>query len=56
MTITDQIKLINNKGKANHVQYGLDRLTSKISPLSSSELRKYEYLIGEDLGYRPRVL
>ena len=56
MTITDQIKLINNKGKANHVQYGLDRLTSKMSALSSSELRKYEYLTGEDLGYRPSVL
>ena len=27
-----------------------------MSALSSSELRKYEYLTGEDLGYRPSVL
>ena len=56
MTVTDQIKIIDNKIKANQAQYDLDRLTAKISALSSGELRKYEYLTGEDLGYRPRVL
>ena len=56
MTVTDQIKIIDSKIKANQVQYDLDRLTAKISALSSGELRKYEYLTGEDLGYRPSVL
>ena len=55
MTVTDQIKIIDNKIKANQAQYDLDRLTAKISALSSGELRKYEYLTGEDLGYRPSV-
>ena len=49
MTVTDQIKIIiYNKIKANQAQYDLDRLTAKISALSSGELRKYEYLTGED--------
>ena len=56
MTVTDQIKIIDNKIKAIQAQYDLDRLTAKISALSSGELRKYEYLTREDLGYRPSVL
>ena len=56
MTVTDQIKIIDNKIKANYAQYGFDRLTAKISGLCSGELRKYEYLSGEVLGYRPSVL
>ena len=51
MTVTDQIKIIDNKIKANQAQYDLDRLTAKISALFSGELRKYEYLTGEGLGY-----
>ena len=47
MTVTDQIKTIDNKIKANQVQCDLDRLTAKISVLSSGKLRKYEYLTGE---------
>ena len=46
MTVTDQLKIIDNKIKANQAQYDLDRLTAKISALSSGELRKYEYLTG----------
>ena len=56
MTVADQIKIIDNKIKVNQAQYDLDRLAAKISALSSGELRKYEYLTGEDLGYRPSVL
>ena len=56
MTVTDQIKFIDNKIKANQAQYDLERLTAKISVLYSGELKKYEYLTGEDLGYRPSVL
>ena len=48
--------IIDSKIKANQAKYDLDRLTAKISALSSGELSKYEYLTGEDLGYRPSVL
>ena len=56
MIVTDQIKIIDNKIKVNQAQYDLDRLAANISALSSGELRKYEYLTCEDLGYRPSVL
>ena len=55
MTITDQLKINDNKIKANRAQYDLDRLAAKISSYSSVDLRKYEYLTGEDLGYKPSV-
>ena len=51
MAVTDQLKTIDNKIKA---QYDLDRLAAKIS-YSSGDLKKYEYLAGEDLGYKPSV-
>ena len=54
--VTDQLKVIDDKIKANQTQYDLDRLAAKISALPSGELRKNEYLIVEDLGYKPRVL
>ena len=38
------------------LQYGLDRQNAKISALSSGELDKYDYLTGEDLGYKPDVV
>ena len=47
MAVTDQIKTIDNKIKANQAQCDLGRLTTKISVLSSGKLRKYEYLTGE---------
>ena len=53
MTVTDQLKIIDNKIKANQTQYDLDRSTAKISVNSSGYLKKYEYLTGEDLGYKP---
>ena len=55
MTVTDQLKIIDNKGKANHAQYDLERLAAKISAYSSGDLRRYEYLTGEDFGYKPSV-
>ena len=55
MKVTDQLKIIDNKIKANQAQYDLDRLAAKISAYSSGDLRKYEYLTGEDLGYKPSV-
>ena len=53
MTVTDQLKIIYNKIKANQAQYDLDRLAAKISACSSGDLRKYKYLAGEDLEYKP---
>ena len=52
MTVTDQFKIIDNKIKANQAQYDLDRLAARISAYCSGDLRKYEYLTGEDLGYK----
>ena len=56
MTVTDQLKIIDNKIKTNQVQYDLYRLAAKISAYSSDDLRKYEYLTGEYLGYKPSVV
>ena len=52
----DQIKILDNKIKANKAQYTLDRKNAEISAKSSGELDKYEYLTGEDLGYKPDAL
>ena len=56
MTIKEQIKILDNKIRSNKAQYNLDRQNAKISALSSGELDKYEYLTGEDLGYKPDVV
>ena len=55
MTVTDQLRLIENKINANQAQNDLVRLAAKISAYSSDDLRKYEYLTGENLGYKPSV-
>ena len=57
MTLTDELQILDDKNKANQVQYDLGREAAKISALSSKDLlEKYEYLTGEDLGHRPSVL
>ena len=57
MTLTDELKILDDKIKANQAQYHLGREAAKISALSSKDLlEKYEYLTGEDIGHRPRVL
>ena len=56
MTKFDQIKILDNTIKANKAQYMLDRKNAEISAKSSGELDKYEYLTGEDLGYKPDAL
>ena len=53
MTINEQIKILDNKIKQNQADYDLYRQNAKISALSSGKLDKYEYLTGEDLGYKP---
>ena len=43
MTLTEQVKILDGKIKANKSNYDLDREAAKISALSSGELEKYEY-------------
>ena len=40
----------------NEAQYDLDRKAAKISPLSSNNLDKYEYLTGQDLGLKANTI
>ena len=56
MTVIDQLKILDNKIRANKAQYDLDREAAKISALSSGELEKYEYLSGQDFGYKPDII
>ena len=56
MTVTDQIKTLNRKIKQNETQDDLDWKAAKISPLSSNNLDKYEYLTGEDLDLKPSTV
>ena len=57
MTLTDELKIPDDKIKADQAQYDLGREAAKTSALSSKDLlEKYEYLTGEDLGHRPSVL
>ena len=57
MTLTDELKILDDKIKANQAQYDLAREAAKISTFFSKDLlEKYEYLTGEDLGDTPSVL
>ena len=56
MTINERIKIVDNKIRSNQAQYDLDSQDAKIPALSSGKLDKYEYLTGEDLGYKPDVV
>ena len=56
MTLTDQIKILNDEIKANQAQYILDREVANISALLSDELKNYKFLSREDMGYEPGVV
>ena len=53
MTHKEQNKILDDKIKANNVQYDLDRMNGEISAYSSGDIPKYEYLTKKDLGYKP---
>ena len=55
MTLTDELKILDDKIEKNHVKYDLDREAAKISALSTKELDRYEYLTDKDLGHKPGV-
>ena len=40
---------INDQNRDEKLQYDISREAAKISALSSCEIRKYEYLTGEDI-------
>ena len=44
MTRKDQIKILHDKIKCNINQYKIDILNAEISPFSSGDLNKYEFL------------
>ena len=52
MTRKEQVKILDDKIKANEIQYDLDRINAKISAYSSGDLPKYEYLTKKDLKYK----
>ena len=56
MTSTDELKILDDRIKTIQAQYDLDREAAKITALLSKELNKYEYLSGEDLGYKLGVV
>ena len=53
MTRKEQVKILDDKIKANEIQYDLDRINAEISTYSRGDLPKYEYLTKKDLGYEP---
>ena len=56
MALTYELKVLDDKIKANQAQYDLSREAAKISAFSSKDiLENYEYLTGEDLGQKPRA-
>ena len=56
MTERDQIKILNNKIKANNAQCDINRLNAEISAYSSGDLDKYEFFTKQDLKYKPDAL
>ena len=56
VTRKEQIKILNNKIKANNAQYNLDRENAEISAFSEGDLEKYEYLTRKDLKIKPNAL
>ena len=56
MTKSDQIKILNNKIKANNALYDINRLNAEISAFSEGDLDKYLFLTRKDLKYKPNAL
>ena len=55
MTKSDQIKILNDKIKANNAQYNINRLNAEISAFSEGDLDKYKFLTRKDLKYKPNA-
>ena len=55
MSISENIKAINNKIDQSRVRYNSDGQTSKISALSSGNISKYKFLTGKGSFARKRL-
>ena len=53
MTRKDQVKILDDKIKANNAQCDLDSMNAEISAYSSGDLPKYKYLTKKHLKYKP---
>ena len=49
MPVSKKMKLMDKKVEQTKAQYNLDRETAMISTLSSGNVGKYEFWIGEDV-------
>ena len=56
MTRKEQVKILDDKIKANNAQCDVNRLNTEISAYSSGDLDKYEFLTKHDLKYKPDAL
>ena len=56
VTLTDELKILDDNIKGNQDRYNLDREAPNISAWSPKNLDKCEYLTGEDFGYKPGVV
>ena len=56
MTLTDKLKILDDKIKASQTQYDLGREAAIIPALLSKELDKYKYLTGKYLGFKSGVV
>ena len=56
MTRNEQNKILDAKIESNVNQYKVDRMNAEISPFSSGDLNKYEFLKRIDLNYKPNAL
>ena len=55
ITKSDQIKILNDKNKANNAKYKIDRLNAEVSAFSEGDLDKYEFLTRKNLKYKPNA-
>ena len=55
MAPQEQNKILDDKIKANDMQYNLDRMNAEISAYFSGDLHEYEYLTKKDLNYKPNA-
>ena len=56
MSISDKTPAINNKTEQNKAQYDFDRETAKILALSSGNVSKYEFLTGQNVSQKKRLV
>ena len=56
MTRKEQVKILDEKIKANNAQYDINRLNAEIPAYSRGDLDKYEFLTKQDLKYKPDAL